>query len=109
VNLNFFEQATGASSKKMNQLWQQYGDIGDVAFECRSKQLTLVKRKPLAVADVFNTLKQITLDDGKGSLTRKKQMIVGLIARASAIEAKYIARTVVCNLRFVFAVFVGIE
>ncbi len=53
----------------------------------------------LSLADIYNKLEEITKKSGPGSQERKIQMLGGLFARATPLEARYLARIVNVTLR----------
>lgn len=71
---------------------RQLGDLAEMVVLNRSQQ-TLTSSKMDAVW-VYDALRQISAQKGRGSLFRKKSILKGLLLSASPLEAKYIARTV---------------
>ncbi len=53
----------------------------------------------LQLADIYNKLEEITKKSGPGSMDRKVQMLGGLFARATPLEARYLARIVNVTIR----------
>ena len=74
------------------------GDLGQAA-----EQLLAAKagdREPsLQVAAVVDTLHQIARAEGSGSQGRKLDLLAGLLALATPLEARYLLRLVTGNLR----------
>ena len=93
-------QATGASRERISSLWKRHADIGDVVFECRQRQQTLTRMRPLTVREVFTSLRDIVRMEGSKSVARKRETVVRLLARAGPAEGKYFVRILSCNLRF---------
>ncbi|MFX1514356.1 MAG: hypothetical protein ACFFCQ_17415 [Promethearchaeota archaeon] len=58
-----------------------------------------VQLQSLTVKKVFNSLQNIARITGEGSVNRKQDIIVNLLAVASPIEAKFIVRIVLGDLR----------
>lgn len=87
--------------KKLESLLQKYGDVGKVAEKIarRGTQQTLVQRNPLLLADVFHKLRSLARLEGKGSAKEKLNQLAGLFSPAMPLEARYLARTIVGDLR----------
>src|SRR3989344_1039059 len=81
---------------KLNKI----GDIGKVAEEMASKrkQTTLVRKK-LSVEKVFENLRKLMFIEGKGAVEKKVNLVAELLGSASGKEAKYIARTILSDLK----------
>jgi DNA ligase 1 len=80
--------------------WSRTGDLGIIAEELSSKgrQFTLIA-KTLTLQEVYDTIRRFPDIEGKGSTGRKIDMIVTMIRAAKGIEAKYIARLLIGDLR----------
>jgi len=92
--------ATGAALDKIEHVWKETGDIGTVALELTKKksQATLFSQ-PLSVQKVFDNLQKIPELEGLGTVDRKVQLVAELLTSASPVEAKYIIRTILGELR----------
>jgi len=92
--------ATGATSDQINTLWKETGDLGLVAQKLvqDKKQQTLVS-KHLEVKDVFETIQKLAKIQGAKSVDTKLKLIAGLLSSSQKIEAQYIARTLLEDLR----------
>lgn len=93
------EEACGANRSKIRELYNNLGDLGDVAQLCRQTQKLLVPPSPLLIKDVFSVLRKISVQTGSGSTLRKKSLIVNLMRSCREKEIKFIVRTLVRNLR----------
>jgi DNA ligase-1 len=93
-------QASGYSIAEVDKLMKQIGDLGEVARKLveKRKQVTLFAQ-PLTVEKVFENIKSLPEIVGEGSVDRKILAIAELLAGATPLEAKYIARTVLGDLR----------
>jgi DNA ligase 1 len=93
-------RASGVLDKKIVLSFKKVGDLGDIAKELidKKKQSTLFS-KELTVDKVFTNLKKLVDIEGKGSVERKLALISELLTSASGIEAKYIVRTLLNDLR----------
>ena len=94
------EKASGISSKEINNKWRKIGDLGKVAEEIinKKKQNTLFSHK-LTTEKVLDNLKKLPELTGNGTVDRKMGLISELLTSATGIEAKYIIRTLLNDLR----------
>ncbi len=53
----------------------------------------------LDIPEVYKTLEQIAETSGKGSRTRKEELLRSLLLRATALEAKYLVKNVIREMR----------
>jgi DNA ligase-1 len=92
--------ATGVSAKGIEDRWKKTGDLGSVAEEVikSNKQETLFSSE-LTIIKVFDNLRKLAELEGKGTVEKKLQLISELLLLAKPIEAKYITRTVLNDLR----------
>ncbi len=90
----------GMTETKVESEWKRTGDLGDAAeyLAKNKKQATLFSTK-LTVKKVFNNLLKIAKLEGSGAVERKTGMIAELLTSAEPIEARYIVRTVLEDLR----------
>ncbi|CAA6665437.1 unnamed protein product [Spirodela intermedia] len=93
------EQTCGIKRSKIRELYNELGDLGDVAQYCRQTQSLLILPRPLLIQDLFSVFKKISLETGSGSLTRKKHLILYLMRSCREMEMKFLVRTLVRNLR----------
>ncbi len=92
--------ASGYSSTRVDKLMEKVGDLGEVASQLLSKkrQVTLFKGS-LTVKKVFENIKKLPEITGPGSVDRKIGTVAELLADSSPVEAKFITRTVIGDLR----------
>ena len=92
--------ATGYTESDIKDSWREIGDLGEVTQEYieNKKQGTLFQ-KPLTVKKVYETLESLPTYEGNGSTDQKIKRISKLLGLASPIEAKYVIRTVLQDLR----------
>lgn len=92
--------ATGASPEKVEAEWKKIGDLGLVAEKLVQKksQATLFSRE-LTVEKVFNNLRKLPTIEGSGSVDQKIKLIAELLSSAKPLEARYVVRTVLEDLR----------
>ncbi|MED6146118.1 hypothetical protein PIB30_031601 [Stylosanthes scabra] len=93
------EEACGTNRSKIREMYNKFGDLGDVAQECRQTQRLLAPPTPLLIKDVFSALQKISVQTGNGSTSRKKGIIVRLMRSCREKEIKFLVRTLVRNLR----------
>ncbi|WP_456474687.1 ATP-dependent DNA ligase [Candidatus Pyrohabitans sp.] len=91
---------SGISTGEVKNTVAKSGDVGEAVEQLLSNkvQLTLFARK-LQVREVYQAFEKIALASGKGSQDRKIRILSDLLASASPREGKYIARTVLGELR----------
>src|SRR3989344_2373531 len=92
--------ASGASMEHIDKVWKETGDLGEAASQLVGKksQVTLFSRE-LSCAKVFDNLRKIADLEGEGTVDRKSQLIAELLSSAKGMEAKYIIRTVLQEMR----------
>jgi len=93
-------KASGVSGGEIVKKWKKIGDLGKVAEEVmnKKKQDTLFTNK-LTTEKVIDNLKRLPELIGKGTVDKKLSLISELLTSASGIEAKYIIRTLLSDLR----------
>ncbi|MBR9690355.1 ATP-dependent DNA ligase [Candidatus Woesearchaeota archaeon] len=98
--LKVISKATGASVFDVENEWKKTGDLGIVAFNLIGKksQQTLFSSK-LSVKKVFENIKKLPELTGTGAVDKKTSLVAQLMTSAKPIEAKYIVRTVLEELR----------
>lgn len=92
--------ASGIETASVEREWKRTGDLGIVAQELikKKKQATL-HSTDLTVSKVFSNLRKLADIDGSGSVDRKIGLIAELLTSAKSLEAKYIVRTILGQLR----------
>ncbi|MAG08253.1 DNA ligase [Candidatus Woesearchaeota archaeon] len=92
--------ATGVSVDSIEKRWKKTGDLGIAAEEIIKvkKQGTLFS-KELTVSKVFDNLRKLPELEGKGTVDKKIQLISELLLSAKPMEARYIIRTILNELR----------
>jgi len=90
----------GVKESDIVKRYRKIGDIGELAeeFGNKKKQTSLFSKK-LTVGKVFANFRKIMEIEGKGAVSGKTALIAELLGNASGKEAKYIARTLVGQLR----------
>ena len=98
--LKALSAATGISVDKIENEWKKHGDLGLVAESIikTKKQSTLHSTK-LTVKKVFDNIRNLASLEGQGTVHRKTQLIAELLTSAKPLEAKYIVKTVLEEMR----------
>jgi DNA ligase-1 len=93
-------KATGISLENVNEKYKKSGDLGLTAeFFTAKKTQRVLGEEPLTVKKVFENLQKLGRETGGGSQDRKLSILAELFAQATPKEARYIARTVLMELR----------
>ncbi|MFW9923552.1 MAG: hypothetical protein ACFFDW_09745 [Candidatus Thorarchaeota archaeon] len=103
-------KAIGKPEESVSDLFKKIGDLGEVAEQLLGKtgqqqlqmffQQDTTTKNILTVDEVWDTLLKIAETEGKGSNEKKMRLLLGLYGKASPLEAKYLTRTVLSQLRF---------
>lgn len=93
-------KTTGIEEKQVIHEWKTLGDLGKVAekLTTNKKQSTL-HHSTLTTEKVLENLRKLPGLEGKGTVEKKLSLITELLASASSIEAKYLIRTIIGDLR----------
>ncbi|MHA1722070.1 MAG: ATP-dependent DNA ligase [Candidatus Baldrarchaeia archaeon] len=94
---------TGASNKDISRAFSKTGDPGDmtkILMEKRkkAKQTTLLQF-PLTILNVYKCFVSIADAKGSGSKKKKESLLYGLLSRATPLEAKYIVKDILGEMR----------
>lgn len=93
-------KATGTDSKKVVQEWKKIGDLGEVAKKLtQQKKQTTLASHILTLKKVLENLRKLPELEGKGTVDKKLSFITELLTSAEPIEALYLARTLIGDLR----------
>ncbi len=100
LTIKAISRAYGVSENEISSKWKEKGDLGLIVEEIahKRKQVTLLT-VPLTLDKVFENLKKAAQLEGPKSQERKLMLISELLMHADALEAKYIVRTVLGDLR----------
>ena len=92
--------AVGVSQDKVEDTLRDEGDIGAAAEKLfKNKAQQTFFSKTLTVEFVYNQLRKIATISGKRSTAKKISNILELLSSANNLEAKYICRTILEELR----------
>ncbi len=92
--------STGISLDDINKIWRDTGDLGICAQNVTAKktQRTLFCQK-LSISKVHSNLVKLSEFEGSGTVDKKIKFISELLTSASPVEARYITRIVLEDLR----------
>ncbi len=100
LTIKAISKATGIDKKRVIHEWKEIGDLGKVAqiLTSKRKQETLHKHV-LTTEKVLENLRKLPELEGKGTVGKKISLITELLTSASPLEALYLVRTLIGNLR----------
>jgi DNA ligase-1 len=97
------QRVTGADWGVFREAASDTGDVGaavKAVFEKTSlKKQAVLMEKPLTIAEVRRLLQSIAVTAGSGSREKKERLIVALLGQASPVEAKYLVKVFVGEMR----------
>lgn len=93
------QQVSGLTPAALKQLYNDTGDIGDVAFAAKSNLRTLFPHPPLLVNFVYKSLLDIAQSKGAGAAKSKQRIVEKLLIAANGEEIRFLTRTLSQNLR----------
>jgi DNA ligase 1 len=93
-------KATGTPPEKVTKEWKTIGDLGLVAEKLtKTKKQSTLSSHIINIKKVIDNLRKLPELQGKGTVSKKLQLITELLTSASPIEAKYLVRTLIGDLR----------
>jgi len=100
LSIKALAKTTGLSTSEIMKKFKKIGDLGKVAEETiKTKSQSTLFTSKLTVKKVIENLKRLPELEGKGTVDRKLSLIAELLTSASPLEAKYIIRTLLNDLR----------
>ena len=94
------KKATGATDKEITNEWKEKGDLGLVAEKLvKNKSQRTLSEKELTAEKELKNIQKLPELEGKGTVDQKIGIVAELITAASPLEARYIVRTVLHDLR----------
>ena len=92
--------STGSEKDLVVKEWKSIGDLGEVAKKLtqNKKQSTLASHI-LTTEKVLENLRKLPPLEGKGTVTKKLSIITELLTSAEPLEALYLVRTLIGDLR----------
>lgn len=92
--------ATGISPGRVETEWSRRGDLGNTAEALvKVKRQATLNNAELSVKKVFSNLRKLPEIEGAGAVERKTRLVTELLASANPVEARYIIRTALQDLR----------
>jgi len=93
-------KATGTEKEKVVHEWKTIGDLGKVAEKLtKEKRQRTLHHHILTTGKVLENLRKLPELEGKGTVNKKISLITELLTSASPIEALYLTRTLIGDLR----------
>lgn len=93
-------KATGFTRAEVDEQFKKIGDLGTVTEKLiEKKQQRSLFKEELTVEKVFTNLKKMALSEGTGSQELKIKLLAELFNSSLPIEARYIARIPLGNIR----------
>ncbi len=92
--------ATGYTKEQVESAYKRHGDMGETALDLKkSTKLRRMSSKELDASEVYDTMLKMAKTSGQGSKDAKIKLLAELLASASPLEAKYMARYPIGQLR----------
>jgi len=93
-------KSTGTDKSEVIKSWKKLGDLGKVAEELtKHKKQSTLRSHTLTTKKVLENLQKLPELVGKGTVSKKLSLITELLTSASPVEAKYLIRTLIGDLR----------
>ena len=93
-------KATGTEASEVVKEWKSVGDLGKVAEKLtKKKRQATLHRHTLTTEKVLTNLRKLPELEGKGTVGKKISLITELLTSASPLEALYLVRTIIGDLR----------
>lgn len=93
-------KSTGIPAEKVTREWKSLGDLGKVAEKLTSeKKQSVLQSNSLKTEKVIESLRRLPELEGKGTVEKKLSLITEILTSASPVEALYVTRTLIGDLR----------
>jgi DNA ligase 1 len=93
-------KATGTQSERVVKEWKSIGDLGKVAeLLIKDRKQHTLQSQVLTTEKVIENLRKLPELEGKGTVDKKISLITELLTSASPLEALYLVRTLIGDLR----------
>jgi len=93
-------KSTGTNKENIVKEWKSLGDLGKVAEKLtKHKKQSTLQSHILTTEKVLENLRKLPALEGKGTVDKKISLITELLTSASPIEALYLVRTLIGDLR----------
>jgi DNA ligase-1 len=97
------KRITGVEWRVFTEIFSKTGDIGAATktiFEnSRVRKQTALFQRPLTITEVRRNLQSIAETSGLGSREKKERLIEALLSQASPVEAKYLVKVFIGEMR----------
>ncbi len=94
------ENVSGVKRSEIEGMIREYGDLGLVAEQLiKKKKMTTLAFEELTIRKVRETFDEIASLTGEGSMKRKIMLLTGLYGLASPLEARYLTRLILNEMR----------
>ncbi|MBP7700939.1 ATP-dependent DNA ligase [Candidatus Woesebacteria bacterium] len=104
VDPDFKDLQIDSAIKKLTKEYKQDGDVGNITEKIVDQYHQQHNLKSmLSILDVYQSLKEIALENGQGSQDRKVSGLSNLIMNLDGISAKFVTRIIVGKLRLGFS------
>ncbi len=100
LTIKAISKATGTEKEKVVHEWKSIGDLGKVAEKLtKNKKQSTLQSHILTTEKVLENLRKLPELEGKGTVNKKISLITELLTSASSLEALYLVRTLIGDLR----------
>jgi|TARA_Y100000310_G_scaffold75521_1_gene71846 DNA ligase-1 len=100
LTIKAISRATGTPDTKIIQEWKSIGDLGKVAEKLtQDKKQSTLHSHTLTTEKVINNLRKLTSFVGIGTVGKKLSLITELLTSAQPLEALYLVRILLGDLR----------
>lgn len=100
---SMIRRITGVDWKIFREAFSRTGDIGAATMivfeESRIRRQTSLFERPLTIIEVRHSFEAISGAVGSGSRERKERLLQALLSQASALEAKYLVKILIGDMR----------
>ena len=103
--VKIISEASGRKEEEAERIWKEKGDLGDAAEEMiRNKTQQRLMTRELTVEEVSERLREVAQLEASGlsqsvDQEKKRKKLADLLSSAEPQEAKFLARTMIRNLR----------
>jgi len=93
-------EISGIDQRELEATYLKYGDLGSTAEELFNKKALLpVIKRELTLNDVYQEFEKMASITGKKAVEGRKSVLRGLLLDASPVEAKYLIKILIGELR----------
>jgi DNA ligase-1 len=95
-------KVTGAGSRELEAAFGRTGDLGTttaILFESGRKRQRLFAEKPLELLEVQDVMREVARVKGSKARQRKERLLEGLLNRSDPLEAKYLVKIIIGEMR----------